>query len=412
MAEPVKPEDISSPPWQPGTRLVVGVLVTLMVMVLAYVLRNLVVSVVIAFLIAYMLDPIVSWLVQRARFPRIIATLVVMLIFITVILGATTGIGYAFSQRIVDLAALFSDITVDIPSQLEMIGDLQFSIGPWDFDTSGISIEPLISDLVSSISPLLSQAGSLVGSVAIAAASVITTFILDMVITFYLLLDFKKLHPALVRLVPETYQEDFAFLITESNLIWRAFLRGYVILALIIGLTVFVTMSIAGLDFPLVMGLIGGLLEMVPMFGPIISAIIGALIALAQPTNPWGLTPVAFSLVILGILTLIQQVENTILVPRVMGGKLNLHPLAIFLGILAGGALAGFFGILLASPILATLRLFFGYIYSKVVDVDARPGPSVEASQPRSRANLTKIGETAANVWDRLKKMAENSVED
>jgi predicted PurR-regulated permease PerM len=412
MADPVKPDDISSPPWQPGTRLVVGVLVTLIVIILLYVLRSLVLSVVIALLIAYMLDPIVTWLVQKARFPRGLASLLVLILFIAMLAGATTGVGYAFSQRVIDLANLFTDITDQIPSQLEQIGNLKFSIGPWDFDMAGLSIEPLISNLASSISPLLSQAGSVFGSVAIAAASVITSFFVDMVIAFYMLLDFKKLRPTFMRLVPEHYKHDFNVLLEEGNRIWRAFLRGYVILALIIGVAVFVTMSIAGLDFPLVMGLIGGLLEMVPMFGPFISAVIGGLIALVQPSNPWGLSPVAFALVILAILTLIQQIENTILVPRIMGENLRLHPLAVFLAIIAGGALAGFFGILLASPILATLRLVFGYIYSKVVDVDTRPSSWVEPAQPRDRPTIEKMRKAVLTAWNRLREMAEESVED
>lgn len=412
MADPVSPDDISSPPWRPGTRLVVGVLVTLILIVLLYVLRSLVLSVTIAFLIAYMLDPIVTWLVEKARFPRGLASLIVLLLFIAALAGATTGIGLAFSQRVIDLANLFTNITDQIPSQLERIGELRFSIGPWDFDLAGISFEPLISNLASSISPILSQAGSIFGSVAIAAASVITTFVLDMVIAFYLLLDFQKLRPAFLRMIPEQYEEDFVMLLEEGNRIWRAFLRGYVLLALIIGVAVFVTMSIAGLDFPLVMGLIGGLLEMVPMFGPVISAIIGALIAIVQPSNPWGLSPVAFALLILGILTLIQQVENYVLVPRIMGESLNLHPLSVFLAIIAGGALAGFFGILLASPILATLRLIFGYIYSKVFDLDTRPAPSVGPSESRERPTADTLRKAFVNAWDRLKELAERSVED
>lgn len=412
MAEPLKPEDISSPRWQPGTRLVVGVMVSLIVIIILYILRSLVLSITIGFLIAYMLDPVVTWLVEKARFPRGLATLIIILLFIAALAGATTGVGYAFSQRVADLANLFTNITDQIPSQLERIGELQFSIGPWDFDLSGISIEPLISNLASSISPLLSQAGSIAGSVAIAAASFITTFFMDMVITFYLLLDFKKLGPAFLRMIPERYQHDFELLLIDGNRIWRAFLRGYVILALIIGVAVFVTMTIAGLDFPLVMGLIGGLLEMVPMFGPVISAIIGGLIALVQPANPWGLTPVAFALVILGILTLIQQVENTVLVPRIMGENLNLHPLAVFLAIIAGGALAGFFGILLASPILATLRLVFGYIYSKVVDVDTRASPLTRPAQKGQKPVAEKMRQAVIKAWNRLRELAEESVED
>lgn len=404
MTDPDNQGNNGSPEWRPGTRLFVGALVTVLVLVLVYVLRNLVTSIVLAFLIAYMLDPIVSWLVSKARFPRWLAALLVILLFIAALVGATTGIGFAFSQRVIDLVTLFSEVTNQIPAQLDQLGELKFTVGPWAFDLSGISIEPLISNLVSSISPLLSQAGSVMGSVALAAASVITTFFADMVITFYLLLDFQKLQPAFLRLVPDAYKQDFRNLLQEGNRIWRAFLRGQVILALIIGVAVFTTMSVAGLGFPLVMGLIGGLLELVPMFGPVISAVIGALIALVQPTNPWGLSPLAFTLVVLGILIVIQQIENAFLVPRVLGENLDLHPLAVFLAIIAGGALAGFFGILLASPILATLRLIFSYIYSKVMDV--KP-PVTKPTTPEERKDsqlVDRAVDSVSQVWKRVRK--------
>ena len=116
------------------------------------------------------------------------------------------------------------------------------------------------------------------------------------------------------------------------------------------------------------------------MFGPIITGVFAALIALFQPVNPWGLTPFAFTLLVIGIFFLIQQVENVILVPRIMGESLSIHPLVVLIAVLAGGILAGFVGVLLAAPVVATLRLVAGYLYSKIVEVTP---PRTEVVKPR-----------------------------
>jgi predicted PurR-regulated permease PerM len=206
-----------------------------------------------------------------------------------------------------------------------------------------------------------------------------------MVISFYLLMDFNLIRPTLLSLAPLPYRDDANFLLNETNHIWRAFLRGQVFLGIVIGVIVSAAMLIVGLDFPIVLGLIAGLLELVPMFGPVISALVAVLVALFQPFNPFMLTPFAYALLIVAIFTIIQQLENTILVPRIMGESLNLRPLVVFMAVLAGGALAGIVGILLASPFVATLRLYLSYIYSKVVDKPGRPAPALEPRVRRGR---------------------------
>jgi len=121
------------------------------------------------------------------------------------------------------------------------------------------------------------------------------------------------------------------------------------------------------------------------MFGPVISTAIGGLVALAQSSNIWGMSPLGFALLVCGIFVMIQQIENAYLVPRVMGESLNLHPLAVFLGLLAGGTLGGVIGMLLAAPVVATLRLLLGYLYYKVIDVQPQAAPVMEARAPRRR---------------------------
>jgi predicted PurR-regulated permease PerM len=161
------------------------------------------------------------------------------------------------------------------------------------------------------------------------------------------------------------------------------------------------SMFIIGLDFPIIIGLISGVLELVPMFGPVISAIIAVLVGLFQPMNPFGVTPLVYGMIIAAIFLVIQQLENTILVPRILGENLNLPPLVVFMAVLAGGALAGFFGILLASPTVATLRLYLSYVYNKVADLEGRPSPVVEMRPPSSR--LERLRASTSSFVNRLR---------
>jgi len=374
---------------------VAGVLIVLSGFLLLYLLRSLVVGFTVAFLIAYMLHPVLNWVTARTKIPRGLAAFLILLIFLLIILGATTGLGLTLSERIVDLANYLTTIAEQLPAQIQSLADFSLKIGPWTLDLGSEGISPLLSNLASSLSPLLAQAGTLLGSVALAAASAITSFLLIMVISFYLLKDFDRIRPALVRLAPPVYREDVAFLLGETNRVWRAFLRGQVLLGVVIGVLSGASMFIIGLDFPIIIGVISGFLELIPMFGPVISAIIAVLVGMFQASNPFGVTPLAYALIIVAIFTVIQQVENTVLVPRILGENLNLPPLVVFMAILAGGVLAGFFGVLLASPTVATSRLYLSYVYNKVADLEGRPSPAVEMRPPSSRLERLRASTTS-----------------
>jgi phosphoglycolate phosphatase len=121
------------------------------------------------------------------------------------------------------------------------------------------------------------------------------------------------------------------------------------------------------------MGLLAGLLEAIPTFGPVLATIPAVLVAFFRGSVYLPLSNFWFAILVLGIYTLIQQVENAYLVPRIMGRRLQLHPVIVFIGVLAGGFLAGAIGILLAAPIIATFRVVLGYIYAKLLDQEPFP---------------------------------------
>ncbi len=384
MSSPKKP--YSSPSWSHGTRLAIGLIFVLLSVFALFLLRSLVVPFAIAVMIAYFLHPIATWLAKRSPLTRGWSTFVIFIILVGIIGGIVYGLGVAFSQRVVDLAAYFLEISETLPTQLESLAMSNIIIGPYAVDLSQVNITPLITDLTSVLSPALAQAGSVMGTVAIAAASTIGMLVVVLVITYYLLLDFGKIGSSIEGLIPYDHRDDISRLFLETGRIWNAFLRGQTLLALIMALIVSVTMGLLGVNFALVLGLIAGLAEFVPMFGPIFAGFVAVVVTLFQEENIWGLSPLTFTLIVLVVFIIIQQFENAFLAPKIIGVNLDLHPLIVFLAILAGGILFGIVGILLAAPMVASARLWGGYVYRKVVGLDTPPPPLLEPIEQPKRA--------------------------
>jgi predicted PurR-regulated permease PerM len=148
------------------------------------------------------------------------------------------------------------------------------------------------------------------------------------------------------------------------------------------GLIVGATMGILGVRYAPMLGLLAGLLEFIPVIGPLIAGVIAVLVALFQPDNWLGLPPLYFALLVAGAQVVLSQIENSFLVPRIIGGSLNLHPIIILIGAVIAANLAGIVGLLLSAPTIATLRLFGRYIYRKMFDLDPWPEPPRQPTPP------------------------------
>lgn len=381
-----RPQKITSPPWQPATRLVAALLLLLIAGLLIYRLRSLVSPVLLAGLLAYVLNPVVVMLNRHARIPRPIAVLLVFLVIVLLVAGVTAWAGIAVSQQLVGLIQDLRMISEQIPELIASLSELRFSIGPWTLDLSQVNLAPLLEGVGSTIQPLLFQTGSLLGSIAGATASAVGMALAVMVVSFYFLVDPGDMERGVIQLVPVPYREDFERLLHETGRVWRGFLRGQLILALAMGVLVSAFLGALGLRFALVLGLIAAVMEFIPIFGPLIAGLVAVLVAFFEGGNWWGLSPLWLSVAVLSFFVVVQQIENNVLVPRIIGHSLRLHPLVVLLAALAGTLLAGVLGLLLAAPTVATLRLWVGYVYSKAVGLDTWPGPALELpSGPRAR---------------------------
>jgi predicted PurR-regulated permease PerM len=381
----------TSPPWQPGTRLVGGVILVVLIGWLVYSVRQLATPIILGLFIAYLLHPLVHRLIKWTRMPHWLAVLILYLLLLTVVIGATTGLGLVASEQIYGVVEDLIDLADELPMQLEDLSIQTFRIGPWEFDLSRINLDPIIEQLTSTIQSLLLGTGSLLASFAGAVAEILGVFLLAMVIGFYLLLDFDKLRNFFLDLVPSSYEEDISRLFDNTSKVWEAFLRGQFLLSVVIGSVVTIVLILLGVRFALGLGIIAGLMEFVPIFGPIISGVIAGLVALFQEGNRMGLSPGVYVLIVLGAFFIIQQIENNILVPRIIGQSLHLNPLVVLLAALAGGIMAGVLGVLLAAPTVATLRLWLGYFYGKIVGLGRIPEPVLLPPSSRQSAIFRRL---------------------
>ncbi|MCI0395798.1 MAG: AI-2E family transporter [Chloroflexi bacterium] len=361
----------TSPAWPASTkRLVMTVLLILFLLTL-YRIRGLLIPVIMALVMAYVVLPIVDFLQQRFRLSRGLAIALIYLFIIAGIVAIPVG-------AIPQLITQGNNLVNNTPRYLQQLGEFlerPLVIGSYTIPLNELPLEEaygaIRDNLISIIQTLGRQGFSLFGNLASATLSTVGWLIIILVLSFYMVKDYRKLWGSIVAIAPTSYHADVSRLGREISLTWNAFLRGQLILGFIVGLITFIAALTIGLPNALILALIAGLLEFVPNIGPALAAIPAILLALFQSDASWlgsQIGPLWFALVVLGVYIVIQQVENLVLVPRIIGRSLNLHPLVVLIGALAGASIAGILGILLAAPLLASARLILLYIYRKLLD--------------------------------------------
>jgi HAD superfamily hydrolase (TIGR01549 family) len=358
--------------WSRTTKRLVVVGLIIVLLLTLYIFRTLLPPVILAFVLAYILKPLADSIQRRSKMPRLVAVILVFLILLLVFsVVPATVVPYVVNQitRLnLNLQQLIADIG-EILSQPIVILNFRFSLQ----EVVGIDdLQTAIQDL---LQPFASQTINLLFNVASSLLWVISILI----ISFYLVKDADRLRTTLDRLAPPGYTEELRRLYEEINLVWKAFFRGQVVLGLIVGLMVWITMTAIGLPNAALMALLAGLLEVLPTFGPVLATIPALLIAFFLGSTYLPLSNFWFGVLVLAIYLFIQQTENAYLVPRIMGRRMQLHPVIIFIGALAGGLLAGALGVLLAAPVIGTVRVLLTYVYAKLKDeAPFPPVPEVE----------------------------------
>ena len=374
MVEPMIPNN--SPPWSRTTKTIVVVSALLLLALLVMRFRTLLAMLVVAAILAYLIDPLIVFIDKRTSIRRGIVIAIVYIILAAALIGGFFALGVASYQQaanlIEQLPALIENVAASIAALVNRTEPI--TLGPLSLDPSVVAWDRLPEQLLGLVEPLLSQSGSVVSRFATSTVRTVFNLFFIFVLSIYLATDLPRFGGYVKSFAQQPgYREDAERLMPQLRHVWSAYLRGQIILSLVIFLTVWIGLTLLGVQNSLALGLLAGLLEFLPNLGPVISAGVTVLVAFFQPGNYLGLVSWQYALVILTLMIVIQQLENHLLVPRIVGGALDLHPIIVIVGLFIGASLAGILGAILAAPLIASLKLFGTYAWRKLFDLPPFP---------------------------------------
>lgn len=346
--------------WGNATKIVVTTILITLLIVLLITFRVMIPPTIVAFLLSFILSYPVNWIQQRTGWPRG-GTVAIIYITILLLLALTPAL---FISRAIELVN-------SLQTSLEaLITELQnpsaapvFRWGSFEFP-----LETLLQDAGGLLSSLLSVVSTNPFSIAREVTTRILTIIYVLVLNFWILKDFYKLQRFFFEQIPTSYQEDVRRLAQQLGNVWHSFLRGQLVLGLVVGSITWVALTIAGMPNAGGLALLAGIMEFLPTVGPGFSATIGVALSFFSQSTWLPLEGFSFFLLILTIYCIIAQFETIHLIPRLVGGRVKLHPAVAFMGIINGAIVFGLLGVLLATPVLGSARVLLSYLYRKLLD--------------------------------------------
>lgn len=328
--------------------LTAGLLVYLLVPVLTPFLA--------AALLAYLGDPLVDRM-EAKGLPRTAAVVIIFVLLLSVLAGLLLLLVPALQQQLLALAKA-------LPRYVDWA---QQNLAPWLSQNFGVDATLLDwSSLKSTLQQNWSQVGGAAGgfmswlsSSGMALMAVVANLVLIPVVTFYLLRDWDHLLARIRELLPRKWEATTVQLATDSDSVLGAFLRGQLLVMLVLGAVYSLGLWWVGLELALIIGVLAGLVSFVPYLGFIIGILLAGVAAIMQFHEAYYLLLVA---VVFGVG---QALEGMLLTPLLVGDKIGLHPVAVIFAVMAGGQLFGFVGVMLALPAAAVIMVLLRYLHQR-----------------------------------------------
>jgi len=338
---------------------------------LLYLLAPILTPFFLAALLAYVANPLVVQL-TRLRLPRALAVVVVFVLLIALFVVLLIYLVPMIQRQVINFAH-------NVPRYLDWVqGDLlprlEESLGqplPVDFaDLRGI--------IVTNWQEIAEFVRTALGNVVASGFRIglwLVNLLLVPVVTFYLLLDWDKVLQNTLRLFPPEARATVARLAAETDQVLASFLRGQLLVMLVLAVVHSAGLMIIGLDLALPIGILAGLVSFVPFMGFIVGLAAAGIAAYLQFQEPIALLWVFLVFLAANLL------EGYVLAPRLVGRRIGLHPVAVIFAVLAGGTLFGFLGVLLALPAAAALKVWLRYLHGSYVAA----APQVPKTPPKAR---------------------------
>jgi predicted PurR-regulated permease PerM len=306
--------------------------------------------------LVYIVKPVTDRLSTK-KFPVSVAVLTVYFFFLAAMVAA--GI-FFIPELALNIRELMETLPELVGRYENIFNNFIFSINSskWSDQVKEVILNE-IEDGIEAVQDLLVKVLENGLNIIMDIVRIIVDFTIAMVITYYIIKDGDKFRDYILFLLPRGWRAGAIDLGKKISRILAGFIQGQLMTALIVGVLETIGLMLVGMKYPLVLGMIGGLANIIPYFGPYIGAI--PAIAIALTISPLKVAWVA------GVFILIQQIDNNFISPKMIEGKLSLHPVATILAVLVGGEFFGITGMLLAVPVMAILRV----LINKAVEIIA-----------------------------------------
>jgi predicted PurR-regulated permease PerM len=309
-----------------------------------------------AAMLAYLGDPLADRL-ERLGLSRNWAATIVFVVLLIVFVGV-----------LLLLIPLIAHQVENLINNLPRYGDWAQNVA-WPWLQARLHLDPHTFDSDSLLTAIKTHIGSIGGVATVVLGKVsrsglgiamwLTNLVLIPVVAFYLLRDWDRLVATIDGMLPRSLQPTIAHLARESDKILGAFVRGQLLVMLALGVFYGGALGLVGLSVGLLIGLVAGLLSFVPYLGFIIGFVAAIIAALVQ-YGDW-----THLLLVCGVFVVGQLLEGYVLVPKLVGDKIGLHPVAVIFAVLAGGYLFGFLGVLLALPAASVIMVLLRYLIER-----------------------------------------------
>jgi predicted PurR-regulated permease PerM len=352
------------PKWNATLKSVIGVTALVLFAVAFYRFRIVFAPLIIGMVMAYVLQPVVRLISRVTRLPHgfatgiVYVTLLALLIPVIALLTPIVVNQAIFLQR--ELTRFFTYLDTISTNTIQIMG---LTLQVQDIV---IQITSSLTDWMTSVAP-----GSI--SLVFGLAETVLLVIFTLLAGFYLTRDSDKFIGWFHGIIPYEYRDDFTILLGEIDGIWSAFFRGQLILVIVVGAILTAVSTILGLPQPVLMGVLGGMLEFLPSVGHAIWLITALIVAGLEGSTHLPVNNVIFMVIILITHLAFTQFDLNFLIPNIIGRRIHLHPLVVLLGIIIGASVGGVLGVVLAAPTIASCRVIGRYIYANFFDLDPFP---------------------------------------
>lgn len=320
-----------------NTGTIVRAVLVILFFVLLYLLKDVFIIFLFAIIIASAISPFANWLEEKG-FPRLLGVLVLFLIVLALVGFLLSLIVPFISQEVNQLLTTLPETLSKISTSLE-----QAQAGAPQY----LDFVSEIQNILETLSTYLQQSAQSIVGLVVSIFGGVTSFIAIVIISFYLSVTKNGIQNFLGSIIPEKYEAYAIGLWKRSETKVGRWLQGQLLLGLVVGLVVYVGLSLMGIKYALIFALLAAVLEIVPIVGPVLAAIPPVFLAFLQAPS-LGLWVILFYVVV-------QQLENHVLVPLVLGKTIGLNPVVIIISLLMGQQLAGIPGMILSVPVATVI---------------------------------------------------------